>query len=279
MKRSALLCLVAAFACTSADNTNTSPSASAQLQEITIVTKDFAFVAPDTVNPGLTKIKLINEGPQIHHAFLIRLSEGKTLDDLNQAFSTMKPSDPFPSWASDAGGPNPNILGDSSAVVQELHPGTYAVICMVDIPDKIPHIAKGMATTMIVRDTPAAAVSEPVATMTMSLKDYAFAMSQELTAGHHVIKVDNIADQPHELIIMRLNDGKTLEDLGKWAATMQGPIPAETIGGVAPFSKGPTIYVPVDLTPGNYVLICFVPDSKDGKPHAEHGMVMPITVS
>lgn len=280
MKRFALLSIVAAFACTNADsNVDSTDAAAGQPQEITIVARDFAFVVPDTVNPGLTRINLVNEGPNIHHAFLVRLSEGKTLADLNAAFRTMKPTDPFPSWAVDAGGPNPPSFGDSSAVVQELQPGTYAVICMVDIPDKIPHVAKGMATTMIVREAPVVAVAEPVATVTMNLQDYTFNLSQPLTAGAHVIKVENIADQPHEVVIMKLMEGKTLEDLGKWAATMQGPPPAETVGGVAPFSRGSTIYVPVDLTPGNYVLICFVPDSKDGKLHSDHGMVMPITVS
>jgi hypothetical protein len=32
------------------------------------------------------------------------------------------------------------------------------------------------------------------------------------------------------------------------------------------------------ITAGNYALICFVPDSADGKPHALHGMVKEFTV-
>ena len=31
--------------------------------------------------------------------------------------------------------------------------------------------------------------------------------------------------------------------------------------------------------PGSYALICFVPDAKDGKPHAMHGMLKTLTVS
>ena len=27
------------------------------------------------------------------------------------------------------------------------------------------------------------------------------------------------------------------------------------------------------LSAGNYALICFAPDTKDGKPHAAHGMI------
>ena len=32
------------------------------------------------------------------------------------------------------------------------------------------------------------------------------------------------------------------------------------------------------FTPGDYTLLCFVPDAKDGKPHIAHGMVKNFTV-
>ena len=32
------------------------------------------------------------------------------------------------------------------------------------------------------------------------------------------------------------------------------------------------------LTPGDYALICFVPDTKDGKAHLIHGMVKTVKV-
>jgi hypothetical protein len=34
----------------------------------------------------------------------------------------------------------------------------------------------------------------------------------------------------------------------------------------------------VDLASGNYGLICFVPDAKDGKPHLAHGMMQDFKV-
>jgi hypothetical protein len=36
--------------------------------------------------------------------------------------------------------------------------------------------------------------------------------------------------------------------------------------------------IEVNLEPGEYGLICFVPDAKDGKPHIAHGMVTQFTV-
>jgi hypothetical protein len=35
----------------------------------------------------------------------------------------------------------------------------------------------------------------------------------------------------------------------------------------------------MDLPPGEYGLVCFVPDAKDGKPHFMHGMITQLTIS
>ena len=64
----------------------------------------------------------------------------------------------------------------------------------------------------------------------------------------------------------------------KFAETYQGTPPATAKGGIAGIKPGSTHFFDVDLTPGEYVLICFVPDSKDGKPHAMHGMLQKVTI-
>jgi hypothetical protein len=35
----------------------------------------------------------------------------------------------------------------------------------------------------------------------------------------------------------------------------------------------------VDLAPGDYVALCFLPDAGDGAPHLAHGMALPFTIS
>jgi hypothetical protein len=34
----------------------------------------------------------------------------------------------------------------------------------------------------------------------------------------------------------------------------------------------------LDLVPGDYVLVCYVPDAHDGKPHLAHGMIRELVV-
>jgi hypothetical protein len=222
----------------------------------------------------------VNQGPNLHHAQLIRLGEGKTYDDMMNAFKTAKPTDPPPTWLVFSGGPNAPSPSESSVLYQNLEPGNYAIVCFVDTPDHVPHIAKGMtkALTVVPAAAEAQAATPPPADVTMQLVDYSFNITPALTAGRHIIKIENGAQQGHEVFIAKLDSGKTLADVQKWIDKMQGPPPVHPMGGAAFIAPGSHVFMPADLPAGNYLLICFVPDVKDGKPHFMHGMAQEITV-
>lgn len=243
---------------------------------VTVVANDFSFVAPDSIPSGWTTFRLVNDGPNLHHVQLARLDSGKTLADLHSAMQT--PGAKLPKWLVLAGGPNaPDPKAQSNATMN-LTPGNYVLVCFVDIPDKVPHLAKGMVRPLTVTAGTSAGV-EPTADVVITLSDYSFTVTTgALTAGRHVVKLVNNGPQDHEIELMRFAAGKTLKDLGAWAATLQGPPPAGAIGGVANITKGAAAYFDVDLTPGNYVFLCFFPDANDGKPHLEHGMVKEFTI-
>jgi hypothetical protein len=66
--------------------------------------------------------------------------------------------------------------------------------------------------------------------------------------------------------------------LVEWTAKQEGPPPGAPMGGTVGLSGGHTNYVHADFEPGEYALICFLPDAKDGKPHFMHGMVKQFSV-
>ncbi|MEO7042173.1 MAG: hypothetical protein ABI035_07930 [Gemmatimonadaceae bacterium] len=242
---------------------------------ITVHAKDFAFDGPKQIPAGLTTINMINDGPNLHHVEMIRLDSGKTIADLEKQLSL--PSAP-PAWAVFTGGPNAVDPGKTSSATIDLQPGNYVMLCFVPIPGGVPHFAKGMIMPVTVTAAPAGPpAAAPVPDETITLSDYAFELSTPLTAGAHVFEVKNIASQPHEVTVVKLAPGKTLKDVLAYVDKGVGPPPGSVLGGVSPFSVGPT-YFSADITPGNYALICFVADAKDGKPHFMHGMTKTITV-
>jgi len=240
----------------------------------TVHAKDFAFVAPDTIPAGWTTFRFLNDGPSLHHLQLARLDSGKTMADLAAA---LKNPGPPPAWMTLVGGPNaPNPTAESNGTLN-LEAGNYVMLCFVDVPDHVPHFAKGMMHALTVTSA-AATGAEPTADATVTLADYTFKVTGALAAGRHTIKVENKGPQPHEVELVRLAPGKTTKDVVAWAAKFDGPPPGDAIGGMAVLATGRSGTFTVDLTAGNYGFICFVPDAKDGKPHLAHGMVQDVKV-
>lgn len=247
-------------------------------REITVHARDFGFDAPDTVPAGLTTIRLINDGPGLHHGQLLRIDSSRTFDD---AVAAIPRQVNFPSWLVAVGGPNAVAAGDTSIVTQELAPGNYMWICFVDLPGGSPHYKKGMERALTVVPSSAPAATPPDADINVTLRNYAFELSAPLTAGHHTFKVmtADTSSQSHELVLIQLAPGKTGEDLLGWLQKPEGPPPGRPLGGVADLTRSMPVYFSANLTPGNYLLICFDPDFKDGKPHFMHGMMETVSVS
>ena len=261
-------------------------SSAATARLVTVTAKDYAFIAADTLLAGRTELRLVNEGAELHHAQLIHLAEGKRLSDLMQA---MQAGGPPPKWAHELGGPNAPAPGQSSAVIVDLEPGTYVFLCFIPSPDGKPHIMKGMMKEFTVVAAPASAATpatpaafatstRPEPSVTMTLHDYGFKLSAPLARGSQVVRVRNEAVQPHEVLVVRLAPGKSAHDFAAWAEKPAGPPPAVPLGGTVGMAQGVSNDVVLDLEPGEYALICFIPDAKDGKPHIAHGMVQQITV-
>jgi hypothetical protein len=267
-------------ACSSDRSAHTTSRAEAQdpASTITVTAHDYSFQAPKEIPAGATEFQLVNKGQELHQAQLIKLEEGKTLEDLAKA---MKPHGPPPPWVKFMGGPNGVAHGQEANATAVLSPGQYAYLCLIPSPDGVLHLNKGMAFPFTVTEPRRDASKDlPPPDVTIKLNDYDFETSRPLTPGKHTILVENAGPQTHELVLLRMAPGKKAEDFATWAmGGMKGPPPAEALGGVVFLDKGGRGTFEVELTPGEYGLICFVPDAKDGKPHLAHGMAKTIKVS
>ena len=249
-------------------------------KEVTITAKDFSFDAPDTISAGLVSLKLVNQGQQLHHVQLARLSDGKTYTDLMDGLKNMKPGAPPPPWMHDVAGPNSPVPGGGeSPLILPLEAGNYAILCFIPGPDGVPHVMKGMSRALTIIPATTAAAPAPTADITATMTDYAWEVTPAISAGKHIIKITNNGTQSHEMFVGQLAPGKTAQDVVAWVLKMDGPPPVKPLGGISGMANGGVAYLPVNLDKGEYALFCFLPDAKDGKTHAEHGMVKPFTVN
>ncbi len=163
----------------------------------TITAKDFSFDAPDTITAGMVTLRLVNQGPELHHVQLLKLDAGHTAAEFAEGLKRMKPSDPPPPWIHELAGPNSPVPGGEQSVTQELSAGNYMLVCFIPSPDQIPHIMKGMSKALTVAPATAATAVAPTSDITVKMTDYAWEVTPAISAGKHIIRLENAAEQPH----------------------------------------------------------------------------------
>jgi len=244
---------------------------------VTLTATEYAFGGPDTISAGLATLRLVNAGTEPHQAGLVRVDSGKTGPEVEAA---MKAPGAPPAWAVFVGGPDVVMPGDTASSTQPLAPGRYFLVCFFPSPDGKLHLEKGMFRWLVVRGPAPAREPDATGDVTVTLNDYGFQIASPLTSGTHTLGVANAGPQLHELMLLALAPGKRVADIVAWdQGGMKGVPPARPLGGIVGLTPGRRAAFRVTLAPGKYVLACFVPDAKDGKSHAVHGMVREITVS
>ncbi len=276
--------------CTTSDSAARSDADPAAPPVVTLTTTEYAFEAPDTIPAGWTTLLVRNRGEELHYAHIVRLEPGRTVQDFIDAYAeAIRTSGPRPNWMTRFGGPGGVAPGDSSSATQYLEPGRYVWICPIEDSKGNPHFSKGEVQPFVVGPPGPHAADEaaPEASAVIRLVDHAFALEAPLSAGRHTIRVENAGTQPHDVALIRLPPGATLEDLRIWLEperarrtgpeVEQEPPPMSSPGGIAVIAPGMVGFFEADLTPGEYVLVCFT-TAPDGRSHIEHGMIQQIRV-
>lgn len=237
---------------------------------------DHAFDGPDTVSAGLTAIRLHNRGSEPHQLQLLRLTEGKTLQDLADALRA-SPGE-LPSWARPTGGPNGVEAGQTSEAILYLEPGLYALICAIPMQGKQPHAALGMQKALRVVEH----IPEPPAFLGdihIAMYEFEFAVVEPIRKGPHTFFVINRGTQTHQLNLVRLEEGAQAADVvAAYRRGMPASSPGKLLGGMAGLEPGGRGLFTASLEPGRYAMMCLFPNPAARDSHAARGMVMQFTV-
>jgi uncharacterized cupredoxin-like copper-binding protein len=257
----------------------------AQVHEITVRAGDNFFEAPAQVQAGLVSITFENVGQTAHHMNIFALKEGVTPEQVQEAFprsaNEWTPeimAGIFPLLQEAVGGPGAIPPGGRQRVTVRLAPGNYMLLCVLPDHEGVLHLAKGMMASMTVIGEEPVDQAEPAADATVKLLDFSFVLPQEIKAGEQTWKIVNEGQQLHELYLLKLDEGKTPEDVIAYFRAPQGTPPFEESGGFQGINPGRSGWLHLNLEPGDYVAICPIPDAASVMPHHELGMIQSFTV-
>lgn len=274
--------LVPSLASTASQPATPAPSDSALARmgypELTIRVSDDRFEMPGQVPAGRTLITLDNVGRQSRHSTLLRLPDGMTLAEILAGLGNRTAPPPWYLASTFVGFPGETGPGQTNRAVVDLAAGLYLVAD--DFVQPFLVLPVGNATP--------AAVPTPTADGKVSLFEYSFKFPATIAPGRHVWQVTNAGREVHELMLAKVPDGTTVEQIASLVnAKSGGTTPAAgglsrgdlvPAGGIGMLSPGAVGWTEVNLEPGTYAALCFA-FGPDLIPHVMKGMIAVFTVA
>lgn len=253
----------------------------APVRGITIKASTPSF--PTQIPAGIVSVTLVSDAKGEAEASFARANPGATLAQIQAANAAARNSIPayvrLTHLLTFIGGANSVPSGITETVVLDMRtPGLYGVdITVGNGPDRL--------ITFNVTPGSGQQASLPPATISATLKDMKFlGLPKQLAAGTATFQITNRGPQVHEMSLVRLDAGKTQKDVLNLLRSPQGqngppPAWAHDMGGMDVISPQQSAGLRLNLTPGYYVALCFMPDvKKQGEPHVMEGMIAHFTV-
>jgi hypothetical protein len=240
----------------------------------------------ETLEAGYHTLTLENNAEAPSSLYVFQIKDGFSAEDVEAAWNNVN--------ASFMGGGDPNaaineLLGvanvlsgplsepnTSNEIGLELTPGHYLLIGEARGEE-----GPQQGTLNLTVNEAATANTAPEADVNVVMADFAFAIPGDIKSGEQLWKVTNEGQQIHHLIIMKPKEGKTLDDILAYDPSSGEEEPATEVGIIEVMTNGKSAYKTINLEPGDYIAICFMPDHAeggDGMPHFMHGMVQNFTV-
>lgn len=129
-------------------------------------------------------------------------------------------------------------------------------------------------------DSAVAAAEAPPPVIEVRATDYAFTAPDTVPAGLTTFRMHADGKAFHHAQLVRFDAGHTFDEYLAALRAGEGPPPAwaHSVGGVNGADPGASQETSVPLEPGEYALICFIPNEQ-GVPHAMLGMMKRIVVT
>ena len=268
--------------------------------EIRITTDGTTNDFPTELEAGRYHVVLENQGDMDVDLDFAQLPEGMTFEEVDAAFDEAEaaappfiPPDFFFEMVWNGG--ISTLAGETRGVVLDLTPGEWTAALHAYGPEAEDGIDTPVTVT-VTGEMPE--LEDPTGHVEIGLVDMDFVVPDSFTAGPQVWQVTNNGQQVHHLVLSRVPEGTTEEQVMELVSSFFAPPAASPEAGAAatpviepglafediedvfftpPLSPDQFNLYAMDLEPGTYAMICFLPDPS-GTPHVMLGMVEIVTV-
>lgn len=227
---------------------------------------------PANLQAGYTTVAFDNGSDQPYELTLIRLRDGVSYEQAEELAAASEDGSPETLRAvleavEIFGGVATVFPGSSGSVGITLAEGRYLAISE--------NFEGGVEARFRFEVAGASGAEAPAVDREVTMFEFGFDLGADIPAGEQRWRVTNTGEQIHHLMIFPIQPGTTLEDV---QAALSSPGEPDFIVGppalmTGTFGGGISNDVTVDLAPGSYGAICFIPDIETGIPHAALGMI------
>ena len=259
------------------------------VQKLDVTGTEYAFKVDDGGQPlhaGWTEVTFHNSGVEAHQVMFASPKEGVDLADLAATAGDDSSGSKAIEYVDMLGGVSYIGPGRTIKALVNLPEGIVVAMCYVPDAHGVAHALMGMSTILTVGPADATPADGPSTervqgVITMTPKGYR--LPEKMAGGwYRVVNEDGgtkTGDGLHEMAIMRLDrklDDKGIDRLlGALASNATPEVSLVALGGMGALSAGFDGYLYLDLQPGHYLAVDFMPDPGSPRPHLLDGYMTP----
>ena len=259
------------------------------LPELALTLTDAAITGPASVPAGRYLVTVANQSASYDEVQALLPPADLTVEEANARLVAMNgETSGYPEFAwiyslPLAGGMEAQP-GGSGQMVADLGPGRWMLTTIFGSTPRTTELNVTGTMPAILPEVKAAATVTALGTA----DGYDFALDGTIGSGPQIVRFVNKSDQPHFIGTFTTPAPLTDDQFMALAAMAEDATPEPDSGlprmdeiGEGPatgvISAGATMWWIADFAPGNYTLVCWMPDT-DGTPHAMEGMVQQTVV-
>jgi hypothetical protein len=248
-------------------------------EPLVILAAEEGITLPEGLVSGITTITLQNDSEIDFAPTIARFIDGATMEDFMAAMQAQDFAGMLATVS--ALGSTAVKPGESADVTFDLTEGDYLLL----------NFGPGGPPTILpftVAENEGEMVEAPEADVEIVMTDFAFGLPVEQVTGDAVWHFSNVGEQLHEIVIFSVDADATVEGVtaavtaAMMAATpgTQPEMPYEEAFAFIGLSPEENAWMTVNLEPGTYAALCFIPDTTTTPPtsHLMHGMITLFTV-